>query len=89
MLTLFSGATTYNLDSLGDSITTATLLSWQKSVGSQVKEDDVVAVVETDKVRFNVVPPCIVGKGLYLLGHHGHSSQGLRYTCRANGQRRG
>jgi len=35
---------------LGDSITTAVLLSWAKEVGDSVKEDDVIAVVETDKV---------------------------------------
>jgi hypothetical protein len=38
------------LESLGDSITTAVLLSWNKEPGDSVKEDDVVAVVETDKV---------------------------------------
>lgn len=40
------------LESLGDSITTAVLLSWSKEPGDSVKEDDVVAVVETDKVRW-------------------------------------
>ncbi len=40
------------LESLGDSITTAVLLSWNKEPGDSVKEDDVVAVVETDKVRW-------------------------------------
>ena len=40
------------LESLGDSITTAVLLSWNKEPGDSVKEDDVVAVVETDKVSW-------------------------------------
>jgi 2-oxoglutarate dehydrogenase E2 component (dihydrolipoamide succinyltransferase) len=38
------------LDSLGDSITTAVLLSWSKQPGDAVAEDDVIAIVETDKV---------------------------------------
>ena len=39
------------LESLGDSITSAVLLSWNKQPGDSVKEDEVIAVVETDKVR--------------------------------------
>ena len=39
-----------SLESLGDSITTAVLLSWNKEPGDSIKEDDVIAVVETDKV---------------------------------------
>ncbi len=38
------------MESLGDSITTAVLLHWNKNPGDVVKEDDVIAVVETDKV---------------------------------------
>ena len=38
------------LESLGDSITTAVLLSWSKEIGDSVKEDEVIAIVETDKV---------------------------------------
>jgi pyruvate/2-oxoglutarate dehydrogenase complex dihydrolipoamide acyltransferase (E2) component len=41
------------LESLGDSITTAVLLSWSKKPGDPVKEDDVIGVVETDKVKMN------------------------------------
>ena len=40
------------LESLGDSITTAVLLSWSKKPGDGVKEDDIIGVVETDKVCF-------------------------------------
>jgi len=42
------------LESLGDSITTAVLLSWSKEPGDSVKEDDVIAVVETDKVTMEI-----------------------------------
>lgn len=45
-------ATVENLESLGDSITTAVLLSWSKEIGDSVKEDDVIAIVETDKVSY-------------------------------------
>lgn len=38
------------LEPLGDSITTAVLLQWSKVPGEAIKEDDVIAVVETDKV---------------------------------------
>jgi len=42
------------LESLGDSITTAVLLSWAKEPGDGIKEDDVIAVVETDKVTMDI-----------------------------------
>lgn len=35
---------------MGDSITEGTLQSWAKKVGEAVAVDDVVAVIETDKV---------------------------------------
>jgi len=44
------------LESLGDSISTAVVLSWNKAPGDAVKEDDVIAVVETDKVRSKLWP---------------------------------
>jgi pyruvate/2-oxoglutarate dehydrogenase complex dihydrolipoamide acyltransferase (E2) component len=47
---------TISLESLGDSITSAVLLSWQKEVGDSIKEDDIIAIVETDKViNFDVI----------------------------------
>jgi pyruvate/2-oxoglutarate dehydrogenase complex dihydrolipoamide acyltransferase (E2) component len=46
-----------NLESLGDSITSAVLLSWSKEPGDSVKEDDVIAVVETDKVGKVLLSP--------------------------------
>jgi 2-oxoglutarate dehydrogenase E2 component (dihydrolipoamide succinyltransferase) len=42
------------LESLGDSITTAVLLSWSKEPGDPIKEDDVIAIVETDKVTMDI-----------------------------------
>ncbi len=45
---------TEKLDSLGDSISTAVLLNWQKKAGDAVREDDVIAVVETDKVTMEI-----------------------------------
>lgn len=43
-----------NLESLGDSITSAVLLSWNKQPGDSIAEDDVIAVVETDKVTMDI-----------------------------------
>lgn len=37
------------LETLGDSITSAVLVSWSKEAGDTVREDDVIAIVETDK----------------------------------------
>lgn len=45
---------TDKLESLGDSITSAVLLSWNKENGDSIKEDDVIAVVETDKVTMEI-----------------------------------
>ena len=43
--------------SMGDSITEGTLVSLEKSVGDAVAQDDVVAVIETDKVNVEVRAP--------------------------------
>ena len=45
---------TEQLESLGDSITTAVLVSWNKEAGDAIFEDDVIAVVETDKVTMDI-----------------------------------
>lgn len=45
---------TVDLEPLGDSITNATLLKWNKQVGDKFAEDDVIAVVETDKVTMDI-----------------------------------
>ena len=47
----FSAVSTIPLESLGDSITTAVVVNWLKQKGDAVNADDVIAVVETDKVR--------------------------------------
>lgn len=46
--------TTEPLETLGDSITTAVLLSWSKEAGDSIHEDDVIAIVETDKVTMEI-----------------------------------
>ena len=43
-----------NLESLGDSITSAVLVTWAKESGDSIKEDDVIAIVETDKVTMDI-----------------------------------
>ena len=48
------GVETIKLESLGDSITTAVLLSWNKNPGDAIAEDDVIGVVETDKVTMDI-----------------------------------
>lgn len=40
------------LESLGDSISSAVVVEWKKNPGDKVNLDDVIAVVETDKVFF-------------------------------------
>lgn len=45
---------TENLESLGDSITSAVIVAWSKEPGDAVKEDDVITVVETDKVTMDI-----------------------------------
>lgn len=49
-----STVVTEPLESLGDSISTAVLLSWSKQPGDAVAEDDVIAIVETDKVTMDI-----------------------------------
>jgi hypothetical protein len=39
---------------LGESITEGTIQKWLKNVGDQVKVDDVIAIVETDKVTVDI-----------------------------------
>jgi len=49
----FSG-TTVNVPNMGDSISEGTLVEWSKNVGDQCNVDDVVAIIETDKVSIDV-----------------------------------
>lgn len=53
---VFTSVATETLESLGDSITSAVLLSWNKKAGDAIAEDDVIAVVETDKVGDDFKP---------------------------------
>jgi 2-oxoglutarate dehydrogenase E2 component (dihydrolipoamide succinyltransferase) len=45
---------TVNVPSMGDSITEGTIVSWTVNVGQSVKEGDVLALVETDKVTVDI-----------------------------------
>lgn len=49
-----SGVVNVPLESLGESISSAVLVEWQKKAGDAVSVDDVVAVVETDKVTMDI-----------------------------------
>lgn len=57
---------TIPLDSLGDSITTATVVTWHKRSGDAVAVDDAIATVDTDKVSVDIKAkaPGVFGKGL-------------------------
>mmetsp|Transcript_26255 Transcript_26255/g.38921 ORF Transcript_26255/g.38921 Transcript_26255/m.38921 type:complete len:239 (+) Transcript_26255:62-778(+) len=48
---------TVNVPALGESITEGSIATWEKSVGDSVNVDDVVAVVETDKVTVDIKSP--------------------------------
>jgi hypothetical protein len=48
---------TENVPALGESITEGALASWTKEVGESVQVDDVVAVIETDKVSVDIKSP--------------------------------
>lgn len=39
---------------MGDSITEGTIVEWTAQVGQAVKEGDVVALIETDKVTVDI-----------------------------------
>eukprot|EP00539_Tryblionella_compressa_P006554 CAMPEP_0178756928 /NCGR_PEP_ID=MMETSP0744-20121128/13549_1 /TAXON_ID=913974 /ORGANISM="Nitzschia punctata, Strain CCMP561" /LENGTH=191 /DNA_ID=CAMNT_0020411129 /DNA_START=188 /DNA_END=763 /DNA_ORIENTATION=+ len=39
---------------MGDSITEGTIVEWTAQIGQMVKEDDVVALIETDKVTVDI-----------------------------------
>ena len=40
-----------DVPTMGDSITEGTIVSWTRGVNDHIAEDEVVAVIETDKVR--------------------------------------
>ena len=43
-----------NVPALGESITEGTIASWVKNVGDHIKVDDVLVIVETDKVTVDI-----------------------------------
>ena len=45
---------TMKVPTMGDSITEGTIVEWTAQVGQMVKEGDVVALVETDKVTVDI-----------------------------------
>ncbi|PHJ25674.1 dihydrolipoamide acyltransferase [Cystoisospora suis] len=47
-----------NVPSLGDSIVEGNLLEWRKKVGDPVAVDDVVCVIETDKITVEIHSDC-------------------------------
>eukprot|EP00968_Pinguiococcus_pyrenoidosus_P020112 scaffold2286_cov240-Pinguiococcus_pyrenoidosus.AAC.15 len=49
--------TTIAVPGMGDSITEGTIISWEKSAGDFCEADDVVCVIETDKVSVDVRAP--------------------------------
>lgn len=52
-----SEETTVPVPSMGDSISEGTVVEWVKQAGDYVKEDEVVVVLETDKVSVDVRAP--------------------------------
>ncbi len=48
---------TENVPALGESITEGALAEWIKNVGESVEVDDVIAMVETDKVTVDIKSP--------------------------------
>lgn len=51
------GVTIVPVPSMGDSISEGTIVNWMKNPGDPVEEDEVIVVLETDKVSFDVRSP--------------------------------
>jgi len=47
---------TISVPNLGDSITEGTIVEWTVKIGQQINEGDVIALIETDKVRIIIYP---------------------------------
>jgi hypothetical protein len=45
---------TINVPALGESITEGSIATWEKAVGDSVNVDDVITIVETDKVTVDI-----------------------------------
>jgi len=56
---------TVKVPTMGDAITEGTVVEWVKSVGDPVAVDDVVALVETDKVREVLLGVFVCGTACY------------------------
>ena len=48
---------TAKVPSLGDSITEGTIVKWSKNVGDTVEQDEVIVIIETDKVSVDIRAP--------------------------------
>lgn len=72
---------------MGDAISEGTVVEWRKAVGDQVAEDEVIAVVDTDKVSVDIrsahvgvvvklfaAVDDVVRARVKLLQHHGHDA---------------
>jgi pyruvate/2-oxoglutarate dehydrogenase complex dihydrolipoamide acyltransferase (E2) component len=51
------GEFTVNVPSMGDSISEGTIVQWTKAEGDSVAQDEVIVVLETDKVSIDVRAP--------------------------------
>ncbi|KAK1943096.1 Dihydrolipoyllysine-residue succinyltransferase component of 2-oxoglutarate dehydrogenase complex [Phytophthora citrophthora] len=61
-----AGATDVPVPSMGDSISEGTVVEWLKQPGDAVAEDEVVVVLETDKVSVDVRAPFAGAMGQHL-----------------------
>jgi len=64
------GVFTINMPDVGEGVAEAELTEWSVSVGDQVQEDDILAVVMTDKVAVEI-PSSVSGKIVWLGGEPG------------------
>ncbi len=64
------GIFTITLPDVGEGVAEAELTQWSVSIGDQVQEDDILAVVMTDKVAVEI-PSSVSGKIIWLGGNPG------------------
>jgi 2-oxoglutarate dehydrogenase E2 component (dihydrolipoamide succinyltransferase) len=50
----FSDATTFKVPNMGDSISEGSIQSWRKNPGDNVAMDDLLALIETDKITVEI-----------------------------------
>ncbi|MGB7860883.1 MAG: 2-oxo acid dehydrogenase subunit E2 [Acidimicrobiia bacterium] len=63
-------ATTVSMPQLGETVTEGTILKWSKQVGDQIREDEVLVEISTDKVDTEVPSP-VSGTILEILVEEG------------------